>query len=113
MGAPGWADLYDWQVDRASSVPIFHQIYLQTRSAILSGTLAPGTQLPSTRVLAARLFVARASVVSAYEQLFAEGYLSGKVGSGTYISSDLPEPIDRRARRPAKRPAAAAPEIGR
>lgn len=52
---------------------------------------------PSTRALASRLRVARASVVSAYEQLLAEGYLAGKVGSGTYISSDLPEPLERRA----------------
>ena len=35
-------------------------------------------------------------MVSAYEQLLAEGYLSGKVGSGTFISSDLPEPVEGR-----------------
>ena len=95
--APGWAELYAWQVERDNGTPIFRQLYLQIRAAILSLTLAPGTRLPSTRALASRLRVARASVVSAYEQLLAEGYLAGKVGSGTYISSDLPEPLERRA----------------
>jgi GntR family transcriptional regulator / MocR family aminotransferase len=98
----GWAVLYAWQVDRSSSVPIFRQIYLELRAAILARRLAPGTKLPSTRALAAELGVARASIISAYEQLFAEGYLTGKIGSGTYISSDLPETVERRAQKRAK-----------
>src|SRR5262245_3832753 len=102
MKARGWAQLYGWQVDRAASTPLFHQIYLQIRSAILSRAFPPGTKLPSTRELAGRLSVARASVVSAYEQLLAEGYLSGKVGSGTYISSDLPKAIPLSERKPTR-----------
>lgn len=102
MSAEGWTDLFHWQVDRRANAPIFRQIYLQARSAILLRTFPPGTRLPSTRNLAARLGVARTSVVSAYEQLFAEGYLSGRVGSGTYVSSDLPEAIDRGPSRVAK-----------
>src|SRR5258708_24377796 len=103
MRAASLADLYGWQVDRAGAAPLFRQIYLQMRAAILSRRLGAGTRLPSTRELAAELGVARASVVAAYEQLLAEGCIAGKVGSGTYISSDLPEPIvgaKRRARRP-------------
>lgn len=91
----GWAEFYDWQIDRAGSTPIFRQIDLQIRSAILSRALSAGTKLPSTRELALRLSVSRASVVVAYEQLLAEGYLTGRPGSGTYVSSDLPEPIDK------------------
>jgi GntR family transcriptional regulator / MocR family aminotransferase len=106
--AAGWADLFAWQVDRGSETPLFRQIYLQLRWAILSRALRPGTKLPSTRALASRLQVARGSVISAYEQLLAEGYLTSKVGSGTVISSDLPEPVDRRVRSPAIRPAAQA-----
>lgn len=98
----GWANLYDWQpMDRSDQAPsVVHQAYLQVRSAILSGSLGPGTKLPSSRDLASRLGIARASIVAAYEQLFAEGYLLAKVGSGTFISSDLPEPIE--GRRPAQ-----------
>ena len=95
--APGWGDLYAWQVDRGGTTPLFRQVYLEIRSAILARRLPPGTKLPSTRALSVRLGLARGSIVSAYEQLLAEGYLTGKVGSGTYISSDLPEPIERRS----------------
>jgi GntR family transcriptional regulator/MocR family aminotransferase len=93
--APGWGELYAWQVDRDGGTPLFLQVYGEIRSAILSRRLAPGTRLPSTRALAARLGVSRASVLSAYEQLLAEGYLAGRVGSGTYIASDLTEVPDR------------------
>ena len=91
-----WANLYAWQLVRAGDAPLFAQIYRQIRSAILSQSLRPGTKLPSTRQLASQLSVARSVVVSAYEQLLAEGYLSGKIGSGSYVSSDLPEPVEGR-----------------
>jgi len=58
--------------------------------------------LPSTRALASELAVARTSVVAAYEQLLAEGYVSGKIGSGTYISSELPDATATAAGRPKK-----------
>jgi GntR family transcriptional regulator/MocR family aminotransferase len=103
MPPQGWTELYDWRVDRNDATPLFRQIYLQIRSAILSRAFPPGTKLPSTRALASRLSVARASVVAAYEQLFAEGYLAGKTGSGTYISSDFPEAIDKGPTRSGKR----------
>ncbi|HEV7409646.1 MAG TPA: PLP-dependent aminotransferase family protein, partial [Bradyrhizobium sp.] len=96
----GWASLHAFQLDRESEVPLFRQLYLQTRSAILSRALRPGSKLPSTRELAAQLKISRTAVVSAYEQLLAEGYTMGRKGAGTYISSDLPEPFTRgRARR--------------
>jgi GntR family transcriptional regulator / MocR family aminotransferase len=85
----GWADLYAWQLDRASRTPLTRQIYMQVRSAVLSGALGPGTRMPSSRAMASKLGVARASVVSAYEHLRAEGYLEGRHGSGTFIAGDL------------------------
>ena len=107
-----WAQLYAFEVHRATDAPLFHQIYQQLRSAILSGTLRPGTKLPSTRELAAQLGVSRPTVVSAFEQLLAEGYASGKKGAGTYIASDLPEPFEAihgRRKRPVSAAKAAAP----
>jgi GntR family transcriptional regulator/MocR family aminotransferase len=108
MRSPGWADLYAWQVDRASRTPLFQQIYLQLRTAIVSRTLAPGLRLPSTRGLASRLRVARTSVILAFEQLLAEGYITGKARSGTFISPDLPAPIESRSPRGTGRRAAKA-----
>jgi GntR family transcriptional regulator/MocR family aminotransferase len=89
-----WAELYAFEIDRAADAPVFRQIYLQLRSAILSGTLRPATKLPSTRDLAVQLGVSRSAVVSAFEQLLAEGYASGKKGAGTYIAPGLPEPFE-------------------
>ncbi|MCQ4062545.1 winged helix-turn-helix transcriptional regulator, partial [Klebsiella pneumoniae] len=57
------------------------------RGAIIDGRLAPGTRLPSSRALAADLGCARATVVTAYEQLVAEGYLLARVGAGTTVAS--------------------------
>ncbi len=102
--AHGWADLFGWAIKRGKGMPVFRQLYLQIRLAILSGRLGAGTKLPSTRALASELTVARTSVVAAYEQLLAEGYVSGKIGSGTYISSELPDATATAADR-FKRPA--------
>jgi GntR family transcriptional regulator/MocR family aminotransferase len=112
MGAAGWAQLAGWHVDRSDGAPLFRQVYGQIRAAILARRLAPGAKLPSTRALAAALGVARASVVQAYEQLLAEGYVAGRVGAGTFISSDLPPAVvgarRRRVAARADRPAAPA-----
>ena len=101
-----WADLYAFEVTRADETPLFRQLYQQLRSAILSRSLRPGTKLPSTRELSSQLGVSRSAAVAAYEQLLAEGYTSGRRGSGTYVSSDLPEPIDGNPQRRKKSVAA-------
>lgn len=102
-----WAELYAFEVDRAADAPVFRQIYLRLRSAILSETLRPATKLPSTRELAAQLGVSRSAVVAAFEQLLAEGFVFGKKGAGTYVAFDLPEPFEA-VRGRHKRPAPAA-----
>jgi len=89
--------------------PRHRQLYAQVREAILSGRLAPGARLPSTRALAASLGVARNTALAAVEQLAAEGYVATRHGSGTYVSSTLPEAVleARGATAPAAEPAAA------
>ena len=61
------------------------------RSAMQDGRLRPGARLPSSRDFARQLRVARGTVVLAYEQLTAEGYLRGARGAGTTIVESLPE----------------------
>lgn len=78
-------------IDETSDVPIYRQIYESIRQSILTGKLQPKTQLPATRLLAKQLSVARMTIINAYEQLFAEGYLEGKGGSGTFVAARLPE----------------------
>lgn len=53
--------------------------------------MTKGFALPSSRELAAELGVSRMTVVSAYDQLIAEGYLTSAVGRGTFVSEELPE----------------------
>lgn len=78
-------------LDEDSDVPLYRQIYERVRRAILSGELSPNVSLPASRFLAARLGVSRTTVVNAYEQLFAEGYLEGRTGAGTFVAAHLPE----------------------
>jgi GntR family transcriptional regulator / MocR family aminotransferase len=111
--AQGWADLYAWQLDRASRTPLSRQIYMQVRSAVLSGALRAGARVPSSRTMASQLGVARASVVSAYEQLLAEGYVESRHGSGTFISDEVACLATRRRSAPRAIKAAAIPTSAR
>jgi GntR family transcriptional regulator/MocR family aminotransferase len=82
-------------VDRGSGVPLHRQIYDGLRRAILGGMLRAGQRVPSTRALALELEVSRFPVLAAYEQLLHEGYLEGRVGSGTFVRAapvDTPGP---------------------
>ncbi|HST19575.1 MAG TPA: PLP-dependent aminotransferase family protein [Blastocatellia bacterium] len=78
-------------LDNSSPDPLYRQLYDWLRGAILTGQLRPGTRLQSTRELANELGVSRNTVMNAFEQLLAEGYLEGQVGSGTYVSRALPD----------------------
>jgi GntR family transcriptional regulator/MocR family aminotransferase len=80
-------------LDRSSGTPIHRQIYEGFRRAILDGLLRPGQRVPSTRALALDLDVSRLPVLTAYDQLLHEGYLEGRVGSGTYVSAAVPDDL--------------------
>lgn len=58
------------------------------RTAICCGSLPLGAPLPSSRALAQDLGVARGTVVEAYGQLTAEGYLASRQGAGTVVAWD-------------------------
>jgi GntR family transcriptional regulator/MocR family aminotransferase len=72
--------------DRVGPAPLTAQIVGQLRTAMTNGQLAAGERLPSTRALAATLGVSRTVVTGAYAQLFAEGWIEGRHGSGTYVA---------------------------
>jgi GntR family transcriptional regulator / MocR family aminotransferase len=78
-------------LDPLAALPLHRQLYEELRGAILSGRLKAGTRLPSTREFSRELGVSRNTVMSAYEQLLAEGYVEGVVGSGTFVARTLPE----------------------
>src|SRR5262245_21473210 len=92
MPRPG-AVLGTIALDRDTQVPLQRQLYAALREAILAGRLSPGTRLPASRVLARDLGAARNTVIAAFEQLVAEGYLSSRVGDGTRVAAVLPETL--------------------
>lgn len=103
-------------LQRDSSEPLFVQLCDQIRQRISNGSLAQTTQLPASRGLAADLGISRSTVVTAYEQLVAEGYIEGRTGSGYYVrgmaETDLPrarqdKPVSRD--RETEPPASTAP----
>src|SRR4051794_29523890 len=73
------------------------EIYRQVRRAILNGQLRPGDCLTPSRDLARALAVSRSTVIVVYERLAAEGFVTSRLGAGTFVSEEL-----ARAKRGAK-----------
>lgn len=67
------------------------QLYDALRASILDGRLLPGECLPGTRSLAASLEISRTTVALVFDQLRAEGYVSGRPRSGTFVTRVLPD----------------------
>ena len=80
-------------LDHTSEQPLYAQLYDGIRRMILSQQLMPGTRLPSIRALANELAISRNTVLNAFDQLIAEGYLETKHGSGTYVAQLLSDEV--------------------
>lgn len=78
-------------LDPRSPVPMHRQLFEGIREAIVYGRLPAGGRIPSTRGLAKDLGVSRTTIMVAFEQLVAEGYLVGTVGSGSYVARHIPD----------------------
>ncbi|HEV2643231.1 MAG TPA: PLP-dependent aminotransferase family protein, partial [Candidatus Elarobacter sp.] len=83
---------------RPPETPAGQWLCAALRREILDGRLRPGARLPSTRDLAAQHGLSRGTIVGAFEQLKAEGYVDGSVGSGTYVNDVLPDDLLQVAR---------------
>ncbi|MFB9328225.1 PLP-dependent aminotransferase family protein [Paenibacillus aurantiacus] len=92
--------MYGIHIDPAKSESAMKQICAQLRAMIDSGVLPSGTRLLPTRQLAKEWNIARNIVIEVYEQLTAEGYLEGRVGSGTYVADGIRLPGERATRSP-------------
>lgn len=77
-------------VTRSLPIPLPAQVAASLRSAIASGALHPGDEVPSTRVLARQAGVSRGTIVTAYDQLVSEGYLTATQGAPTRVNPSLP-----------------------
>src|SRR6266403_965398 len=83
--------------------PLYRRVYHALKSMIRDGRLAPAARLPSTREFAADLRVSRNTVMLAYEQLLAEGYVVSRNRATTAVASTLPT---------SAMPASSRPQLG-
>jgi GntR family transcriptional regulator / MocR family aminotransferase len=81
------------RLDPQDAAGLQKQIYAGLRRAILDGVVKPGARLPSSRELARDLGVSRTTSLLALEQLRAEGYLTARRGSGTFVARELPDDL--------------------
>lgn len=105
----------DLRIDRGSEQSLSAQLVEQLRSRIDSGALRAGERLHTSRALATALGVSRGTVLSAYDQLIAEGYLRATQGRGTEVNPRLendrpPGVAPTKTRTPAVR-SASPPEL--
>lgn len=75
----------DWKPDRNLSVQLHRQIVSFIKEKIASGEWEVGTKLPSQRTLSEVFEVNRSTVITAIEELIAEGVLKGNAGGGTKV----------------------------
>jgi GntR family transcriptional regulator len=73
------------EIDPRRPTPLYEQIAARVRVAVASGDLAAGDTLPSVRALARDLRVNPATVVQAYRDLAADGFVEMRHGHGTFI----------------------------
>ena len=67
----------------------YAQLIRALKAAILESRLAPGSRVPASRHLASELGISRNTVLAAYDQLQAEGFLLARVGSGSYVADSI------------------------
>ena len=78
-------------IDKDGQQPVYLQIANQIMVFIKDGNLQASHRLPSTRQMADWLQVHRKTVIQAYDELLAQGWLESRTGSGTYVAKHLPE----------------------
>jgi len=75
------------RLDRASSEPLYQQLYRQIRAELESGSFdSSASRVPSSRVLAETLGISRPTVNEAFSKLLAEGYLQARKRSGIFVA---------------------------
>src|SRR3979411_2158035 len=92
-------------LDRESPTPLAVQLAEELRAAAGDGRLRSGDRRPAARRLATQLRVSRPVTAAAYEQLHAEGWIAGRHGSGTYVTTEPPGSRAPAPRRRATKPA--------
>jgi GntR family transcriptional regulator/MocR family aminotransferase len=89
-----WTFAFD--LDAAGTGPIFLRIARAVAEDIRRGRLKAGAELPGARTLATSLGVHRNTVLAAYRELSAEGWIACEAARGTFVSPQIPDVAPRR-----------------
>jgi len=86
--------MYPWKtvitINRSRKTSIYLQIVNAIIKEILEGRIQPGQKLPGTRAISNILEVNRKTMVMAYDELMAQGWLVLSPSHGSFISNSLP-----------------------
>lgn len=74
-------------VSNASDRPIYEQIYMQLKGAILRGELREGDALPSIRALAKDLRISVITTKRAFDDLERDGFIYSVQGKGSFVAA--------------------------
>ncbi|MEM8729983.1 MAG: PLP-dependent aminotransferase family protein [Pseudomonadota bacterium] len=83
-------DLFAVSLDPGASGSLQNQLADALRRMLVAAPGYAGARLPASRTLAAELSVSRTTVQAVYDQMTAEGYVTTRRGSGTFVASDIP-----------------------
>ncbi len=114
MGA-AWIVAFDLESkprDGAASGPTFLRIARAISDDIRRGRLRAGDALPGSRTLATSLRVHRNTVLAAYRELVAEGWITSEEAHGTFVSRQIPDVAPRRFSAQAAVAREIAPRVG-
>lgn len=89
-------------INRSSDIPIYFQIADQISENIVKGVIKPGSKLPGSRIMASQLEVSRQTIVSAYDELQAQGRIEIVPHSGPVVLKKLPPPPLKEIEQPQK-----------
>lgn len=78
------------QLNKDSSLPIYLQVVNEFTKLIQSGKLVPGLKLPGSRSLSNMLGLHRNTIVKAFDELEALGWIEIKPNKGAFVSEHLP-----------------------
>ena len=86
-----------WSIPEAPEGALFVRIAAMFADHIRRGALRAGDRLPSTRLIARQLRVNRNTIVAAYDDLAAQGWVVARGPAGTYVANEMPDRAPRRA----------------
>jgi GntR family transcriptional regulator len=74
------------RVDPSDGTPLFEQVGAQVKQSVAEGRLGAGDRLPSVRDLARQLGINPNTVVRAYQELEAQGWIVRRQGAGCFVA---------------------------